>query len=137
MPAVPPPKPLLPPEVRAKLPSWRSTADEEDPIALVKLTLPSNLGAVWTWYVVEYDGEDTCFGLVIGDEIEAGYFSLSELESLYDALRANGTLAELIRQGETQLPVARDEQFRPQRLSALRRKHQARRALARPWAPGI
>lgn len=33
----------------------------------------------WTWYVMEFDGKDTCFGLVIGHEREYGYFTLSEL----------------------------------------------------------
>ena len=36
----------------------------------------------WTWYVTEFDGEDTFFGLVCGFENELGYFSLSELESV-------------------------------------------------------
>jgi hypothetical protein len=34
------------------------------------------------WYASEFDGIDTFFGLVRGFEIELGYFSLSELESL-------------------------------------------------------
>jgi Protein of unknown function (DUF2958) len=36
----------------------------------------------WTWFVTEYDGEETFFGLVIGHKAELGYFSLSELQSL-------------------------------------------------------
>ena len=36
----------------------------------------------WTWYVTEFDGEDTFFGLVHGHEKELGYFSLSELQSV-------------------------------------------------------
>ena len=36
----------------------------------------------WTWYLMEYDGEDTFFGYVIGMENELGYFSLSELKSI-------------------------------------------------------
>ena len=35
----------------------------------------------WTWWATEFDGEDTFFGLVDGQEKELGYFSLSELES--------------------------------------------------------
>lgn len=34
----------------------------------------------WTWYVLEYNGKDDCFGLVIGAETELGYFGLRELE---------------------------------------------------------
>jgi len=36
----------------------------------------------WTWYAVEYDGEDQFFGLVDGFELEWGYFSLKELQSI-------------------------------------------------------
>ena len=36
----------------------------------------------WTWYAVEFDGEDLFFGLVDGQEKEWGYFSLKELESV-------------------------------------------------------
>lgn len=36
----------------------------------------------WTWYAVEFDGEDLFFGLVDGHEKEWGYFSLKELESV-------------------------------------------------------
>lgn len=35
----------------------------------------------WTWFVLEYDGKDQCFGLVVGHETELGYFSLKELEA--------------------------------------------------------
>ena len=48
-------------------------------VAYVKLFDP---GSTWTWYVMEYDGKDTCFGLVVGHETEFGYFSLQELSSL-------------------------------------------------------
>jgi|SRR5581483_12098829 len=40
----------------------------------------------WTWYVVEYDGNDICFGLVVGHETELGYFSLEELSTVGDGL---------------------------------------------------
>ena len=36
----------------------------------------------WTWYATEFDGKDTFFGYVRGEENEFGYFSLSELESI-------------------------------------------------------
>ena len=36
----------------------------------------------WDWYASEFDGKDTFFGLVSGFELELGYFSLQELESL-------------------------------------------------------
>lgn len=43
-------------------------------------------GGRWTWYVTEYDGDDTFFGYVVSglgpDCDEFGYFSRSELEAL-------------------------------------------------------
>ena len=37
----------------------------------------------WTWYAVEYDPKQKLFfGLVDGHEMETGYFTLAELESL-------------------------------------------------------
>ncbi len=36
----------------------------------------------WAWYLVEFDGNDLCFGYVEGHENEFGYFRLSELESI-------------------------------------------------------
>ena len=45
----------------------------EDKVIVAKLFTPwSN----WTWYVIEFDGEDQCFGFVKGLEAEFGYFSL-------------------------------------------------------------
>lgn len=57
----------------------------------------------WTWYVIEYDGRDTCFGLVVGHETEFGYFSLQELEETYGL-------------GQ---PIERDEYFRPTQIQDL------------------
>lgn len=57
----------------------------------------------WTWYVIEYDGQDTCFGLVVGHETEFGYFSLEELS------RANAL----------GLPIERDLYFQPTPLQDL------------------
>ncbi len=63
--------------------------------------------SIWTWYVLEFDGEDTFFGLVDGLEVELGYFSLSELESL------RGLLGEPA--------VERDLYFKQCKLSNVRR----------------
>jgi hypothetical protein len=38
--------------------------------------------AQWTWYTSEFDGKDIFFGLVIGPDIELGYFSLSAIKSV-------------------------------------------------------
>ena len=69
-----------------------------DKTAYAKLFMP---WSGWKWYVIEYDGVDTCFGLVIGNETELGYFSLRELSEL---------------EGEYGLPVERDDHFRPSQL---------------------
>ncbi|YAF99184.1 MAG: DUF2958 domain-containing protein (plasmid) [Nodularia sp. CChRGM 3473] len=62
---------LLPTEIRSQLPDLYSQENIPDPIAYVKFFNPvSN----WIWYVTEFDGEDTFFGLVQGFEEELGYF---------------------------------------------------------------
>ncbi len=52
----------------------------------------------WTWYIMEFDGQDLCFGLVIGHEIEFGYFNLSELANI---------------EGPEGLRIERDRYFMP------------------------
>ena len=39
----------------------------------------------WTWFITEWDGEDTAFGLVKGFELEWGYISLNELANVAGA----------------------------------------------------
>ena len=63
----------------------------------------------WTWYATDFDGEDIFFGLVIGLEIELGYFSLAELESV---------------RGPYGLPIERDLHFQEESLEVLKRKHE-------------
>lgn len=36
----------------------------------------------WTWYAVEFDGEDTFYGYTIGHENEWGSFSYSEMQEM-------------------------------------------------------
>ena len=45
-------------------------------IAYVKFFDPTGS---WTWYATEFDGYDLCFGKVVSNEVELGYFNLSEL----------------------------------------------------------
>lgn len=53
---------------------------EEDVIVVAKFW---SLASGWTWYATEYYPEDKMFfGLVDGFELELGYFSLAELESV-------------------------------------------------------
>ncbi len=70
-------------------------------LARVKFFTPDSS---WTWYVVEYDGKDICYGLVIGLEREIGYFSISELETT---------------RGPWGLLIERDRYFEPTPLSQL------------------
>jgi hypothetical protein len=84
------------------LPKLYANEEVKDPKAIVKWFTPD---ANWTWYAMEYDGEDTFFGLVDGFEKELGYFSLSELKSLRGAMG---------------LPVERDQWFKPTPLSEIK-----------------
>ena len=93
---------LLTPELRATLPPLYSQEKVKDPIVRAKFFTPDSS---WTWYALEFDGDDRFFGLAEGHETELGYFTLSELEA------GRGPLG---------LPIERDLHFRPCPLSALR-----------------
>lgn len=71
---------LLTQDLISKLPVLYATEHIPlgDKVAIVKFFHPA---INWTWYGMEYDGIDTLWGLVDGDEREYGYFSLSELET--------------------------------------------------------
>jgi Protein of unknown function (DUF2958) len=56
----------------------------------------------------KFDGLDTIFGYVVGQDNELGYFLLSELESYTSPLGAR---------------IERDEQFTPMRLSEVKKLH--------------
>lgn len=102
--------PLLTNDIRARLPELY--ANEElglEAPAQVKFFTPD---AGWTWYASEFDGEDIFFGLVVGHEIELGYFSLSELEQV---------------RGPLGLPIERDKYFEPASLRELRDRHRRER----------
>jgi hypothetical protein len=98
---------LLTQEIRKRLPPLRATEHQEDPIARVKFFTP---WTYWTWYATEFDGEDEFFGLVRGHEIEMGYFSLRELESI---------------RGPFGLRIERDLYFKPTPLSKIRAELEA------------
>lgn len=72
---------LMTREIAVKVPELYTTEDVplSEKVAHVKLFHPA---VSWTWYVMEYDGQDTCFGLVVGQETEFGYFSLRELSEV-------------------------------------------------------
>lgn len=72
-----------------------------DAVAHVKFFTPDSN---WTWYITEFDGEDTMFGLVDGLEKELGYVSFSQLKS------ARGPMG---------LPVERDRHWEPKKLGEI------------------
>jgi hypothetical protein len=78
---------LLPEELRHRIPPLYATEQETDPMVWVKFFTP---WTNWTWYVTEYDGDNTFFGWVEGQDNEFGYFSLSELESIKGPWRGRG-----------------------------------------------
>lgn len=99
---------LLPGEVRAALPPlYANEVLGLEAVAPLKLFTPD---ANWTWYASEFNGDDLFFGLVSGFELELGYFSLSELESI---------------RGPLGLPLERDLYYETQPLRVLQ-EHQRR-----------
>ncbi len=92
---------LLPPDVRKTIPSFGSTTGQFDPQAVVKFFTPDG---AFTWYVLEFDGNDLFFGLVDGQTRELGYFALSELLDV---------------RGQFGLGIERDRYFDPTPLSEL------------------
>ena len=101
---------LLEAESRNKLPGLYSGEEKGlDALAHVKFFSPDSS---WSWFASEFDGEDIFFGLVVGFEIELGYFSLSELQSV---------------KGPLGLLIERDLYFEPMTLGELIKKHEAYR----------
>jgi Protein of unknown function (DUF2958) len=109
---------LLPSEVRRKLPPLYSGEEKGlEALAVVKFFTPDGN---WTWYASEgspvdanscYDTQEEkvdflFFGLVSGHEVELGYFSLKELETI---------------RGPLGLPIERDFSFKPRTLGELQR----------------
>jgi hypothetical protein len=93
---------LLTQEIREKLPPLYSQEKlGGKTVAYVKFFTPDSN---WTWWAIEFDGEDLFFGLVEGHCRELGYFSLSELQNLC---------------GPLGLPVERDLYWQPKRLEEI------------------
>ena len=93
---------LITEEIKRVLPKlYEQESKGLNAIAYIKFfTHDSN----WTWYVTEFDGKDTFFGLVDGFEKELGYFSLSELQNVT---------------GPLGLKIERDLYFKPTKLKDL------------------
>jgi hypothetical protein len=96
---------LIPKKLINRIPRLHETEEESDPIVWVKLFFPD---FHWTWYIIEFDGDDLCLGWVEGDFPEPGYFRLSELQAAH---------------GKFGLPIERDTYFKPCRLSEVQRRH--------------
>ena len=109
---------LLTKELGKALPALYSQEKTPDPLVVCKFFTPD---AGWTWFAIEgspvdedgfYDTDKekvdfVFFGLVSGIEVELGYFSLSELQSV---------------RGKFGLPVERDLYFQPTRLSEVKKR---------------
>ena len=64
---------LLTQELIDRLPPIRGQEERGmEAIAYARLFTPDS---DWAWYITEFDGQDTLFGLVTGYERELGYFS--------------------------------------------------------------
>lgn len=73
---------LLPDELKADLPGIGSNPETPLRETLVHIRFYDSSNR-WNWYVLEYDGEVTFFGLVVSAAaVVAGRFTLTELENL-------------------------------------------------------
>lgn len=99
---------MLTKALRKQLPKLGATRNDPDPMVICKFFYPD---FHWTWFALEFDGEDIFFGLVDGDFAELGTFSLSELQ------RTRGLIG---------LRIERDCFFTPCRLSAIQERIRAR-----------
>ncbi len=97
---------LLTKEITTKLPVLYTQENEEDPMVICKFFAA---WTNWTWYAIEFDGQDRFFGYVVGEYNELGYFSLSELKWV---------------EGPYGLSVERDLYFEPTPLSEIKKLHE-------------
>ena len=93
---------LLTKELKKKLPPLYSQDGKGGKaVAYCKFFTPDS---GFTWWALEWDGEDTFFGLVDGQFKELGYFSLKELEEV---------------RGPLGLPIERDLYWEPKTLEEI------------------
>jgi hypothetical protein len=95
---------LLTTKVKEDLPPLYSQENNPDPLALIRFV--DTLGD-WSWYAIEFDGDNLFFGLVLGFERELGYFTLAEFEEVN---RAAGFAR-----------IQRDKDFRPTPVREIQR----------------
>ena len=99
---------LLTNEEIEQLPDLYSTENAEDQMCQIKFFTPDSS---WSWFVTEISHSDkvTCFGYVVGQESELGYFNLDELSNVKGPLGLN---------------IERDKSFTPTLLSEVKRGNQ-------------
>lgn len=103
---------LLTKELRKKIPPLYSQENEVDPMVYAKFFDP--VGS-WTWFVTEGEQKEDdflFFGLVIGFDVELGYFTERQLKTAKDG--ATGLQA---------MPIERDLYFTPCRLSQVKKMY--------------
>lgn len=93
---------LIPADIQGKIPGLYKTEETKIPDKIAHIRL-ADTGSNWQWYVIEFDGNDICWGLVWGHEVEYGYFSLTEMEEINKSLPR----------------IQRDEGFKPSSVSAI------------------
>lgn len=100
---------LLTKALLKRLTKLGETEHQSDPTVWVKLFYPD---FSWTWYVLEFDGDDVFFGYVDAGSpySELGYFRLSELQE---------------NRGKFGCTIERDRSFRPCRLSEIVQRGQS------------
>lgn len=97
---------LLPEAIKRRLPKlYEQERKGEDAVVYLKLFDPCSQ---WTWYATEFDGVDTFFGLVVGNFVEYGCFSLSELKKY---------------RNRYELGIERDLYFMPMTLREIKQEH--------------
>jgi hypothetical protein len=94
---------IIPADVLKRIPPLYSQSEVSDPLVHAEIRV---VGLSWTWYVVECDGENQCFGLVDGWEAELGYFNLSELSEAPGALISFGMYRTPVPLSRVQADVA-------------------------------
>lgn len=70
--------PLMPDEVRSRLPRLYATKDDADPIVQVRYRAWRHCD----WNIIEFDGTDILFGMVWYTFPIWGYFRLSDLQTM-------------------------------------------------------
>ncbi|MEE8584395.1 MAG: hypothetical protein V3T83_06030 [Acidobacteriota bacterium] len=114
----------IPEEIRKRLPGLGS-ARQANPmhkwIALARCVDPETR---ISWYLIEFDGQDRFFGLMVGKHSVAGEFSLAELQ----ALGAEGDEAG---------GVYLDNSFQPTALIELARQNSSIAELLPPPSEGL